>query len=108
MLPVRWGLALPRLQVPGVIAAMWALDNLGRLPTLTYSCLLCAASTGAMAVVGPGPAAIVLLFLARAAALAFNQSLWILASEVRILIAFALTCFEGWLPARQGGALWAW
>jgi hypothetical protein len=69
-------------ELPGLMVAMWGLDRLGRRATIAYACLGCAAACGVMLGAGAGAVTVLPLFVARACALAFNQSLWILSCEV--------------------------
>jgi MFS family permease len=94
-------------ELPGLLAAMWALDRLGRRATIAWACGGCAAACGVMLLLGGGPSMVLPLFVARACALAFNQSLWILACEVCVC---ACVCVSVWVCVRAvlGGARGPW
>ncbi len=70
-------------EIVGLVIAVVLVGRIGRRHTVSSMFAACGVTTLVLYALPHGNAAIVALFLARAFALAFNQSLWVLSCEVR-------------------------
>lgn len=80
-----WVAAVSSAELGGLYVAWRLLDRVGRLHFIAAAFWLCAAACSVLVVTSSRPhlflPSLFLLFVARGAALAFNQSLWVVAAE---------------------------